>query len=72
MATQVKGDRASKQAAVYQALGQAFINRISRCSDAMCDNTDPEQAIASFVQRFKAATDRWNEAKAAIEAEDPK
>jgi hypothetical protein len=39
MVTAVKGDRASKELAVYQALDQAFVKRVSRLFDAMCDNT---------------------------------
>ena len=46
MVTAVKGDRESKEAAVYQALDQAFINRISRIFDAMCDSSEPDQAAA--------------------------
>ena len=73
MVTAVKGDRESKEAAVYQALDQAFINRISRCFDSMCDSTDfPDQAAARFLYHFKHATDMWNEAKTAIEQEYPK
>jgi hypothetical protein len=72
MVTPVKGDRESKEVTVYQALDQAFVNRVSRLFDAMYDNTDPDRAITSFVQRFKAATDMWNTAKAAIEAGYPK
>jgi hypothetical protein len=72
MVTTVKGDVASKEVTVYQTLDQAFINRVCRIFDAMCDNTDPDRAVTSFVQRFRAATDMWNAAKAAIEAEYPK
>jgi hypothetical protein len=72
MVTAVKGDRASKELAVYQALDQAFVNRVSRLFDAMCDNTDPDRAAPLFMQRFRTATDKWNEAKTAIEAGYPK
>jgi hypothetical protein len=57
--------------AVYQALDQAFVNRVSRLLDAMCNNTDPDRAAPLFMQRFRTATDKWNEAKAAIEAGYP-
>jgi hypothetical protein len=72
MVPPVKGDRASKEATVYQALDQAFINRISRCFDEMCITSDPEQAAREFVQRFRNATDTWNAAKIALEEEYPK
>jgi hypothetical protein len=37
MVTAVKGDGHPKMLAVYQALDQAFVNRVSRLFDAMCN-----------------------------------
>jgi hypothetical protein len=71
MATPVLGDRDSKTFTVYQALDRAFANRISRCFDSMCDTFEEEHATALFLQRFKTATDMWNEARTAIEQEYP-
>jgi hypothetical protein len=67
MATAVNGDRDSKKVLVYQALDQAFANRVSRCFDSLCGTFEDEQAVRLFVDRFKTATDMWNAAKTAIE-----
>ena len=75
MVTAVKsasGDRSSKAPAVLAALDKAFADRVSRIFDAMCDFPEPDQAAAFFIQRFKQATDCWNEARIAIEQEYPK
>jgi hypothetical protein len=72
MATVVKGDRESKSVTVFAALDRAFFDRVSRIFDTMCDYHEPSEAAAWFVERFKTATDKWNECKAAIEQEYPK
>ena len=74
MVTDVKaasGDRASKAPAVLAALDAAFADRISRCFDSMCDTSEEEHAVRLFLDRFKVATDMWNQAKAAVEQEYP-
>jgi hypothetical protein len=68
----VLGDRDSKEFTVYSALDQAFANRVSRCFDSLCDSFEDDQATTLFLQRFKTATDMWNAARAAIEAEFPR
>jgi hypothetical protein len=45
MVTPVLGDRDSKTFTVYQALDQAFVNRISRCFDSLCDTFEDDQAV---------------------------
>ena len=56
----------------YQALDRAFENRISRRFDSMCDTFEDDHSTALFLHRFRTATDMWNTAKAAIEAEYPR
>ena len=71
MTTPVLGDRDSKTFTVYQALAQAFANRVSRCFDSLCDSFEDDQATTLFLQRFKTATDCWNQARTAIAEEYP-
>lgn len=71
MPTPVRGDRETLQNFVRQTLDQAFADRISYCFDSLCISFQEPQSIQLFMDRFKAATDMWNAAGAAIAAEYP-
>jgi hypothetical protein len=59
-----------KMAAAYKALEFAFNTRIASNFDLMNRQMSaPDYAAARFVEKFVTATDAWNVAKDALEAE---
>jgi hypothetical protein len=52
-------------------LDQAFVNRVSELFARLCAYY-PNQGLDEFMEGCKKAADKWNEAKAVIDAEYPK
>ena len=73
MVTAIKGDPESRRTFVRGVLDKAFSDRISTLFNVLCTDfvmeQPVEQAEMQFVQKFKSATDAWNAATAAIDAE---
>jgi hypothetical protein len=69
VATQVLGDRESKEAVVYKTIDLAFSDRVSKIFDSLCVNIESETATRLFLDRFKVATSAWTLARDAISEE---
>ena len=69
MTTDIKGDPESRRTFVRSALDQAFTNRILWLFNDLCNDLEGLNSTRIFVDRFKSATDQWNVATAALDAE---
>jgi hypothetical protein len=71
MGTPIRGDRDAKTRAAYMALDFAFNTRIASIFDLMTlqMRSDPDRAAKRFVEKFITATDAWDLAKTALDAE---